>query len=180
MFEKAWELIKTFINPIRPMIKFIKDNYPNIPLVGVEIGVYKGDNAYNILNNLNIKKLYLIDPYIPYEEDKGWQGNEKIYQIAKKKLKPFKDKIQFIRKFSHEAVNDIPNNLDFVYIDGNHAYEWVKRDIELYYPKVRRGGVIGGHDFHASNGVPFAVCEFVKKHDLKLYGRRTDWWVVKE
>ena len=47
---------------------------------------------------------------------------------------------------SEDAVDDIPEKLDFVYIDGNHAYEYVKKDIGLYYPKLKKGGVIGGHD----------------------------------
>jgi predicted O-methyltransferase YrrM len=38
-------------------------------------------------------------------------------------------------------------SLDFVFIDGNHAYEWVVQDIALWSKKVRKGGIIYGHDF---------------------------------
>jgi hypothetical protein len=60
------------------------------------------------------------------------------FPIAKEKPSKFKDKVQFILKKSSEAVNNLPDNLDFVYIDGNHTYEFVKKDIDLYYPKIRK------------------------------------------
>jgi hypothetical protein len=51
--------------------------------------------------------------------------------------------------------------LDFVYIDGDHKYEEVKRDIECWFPKVKKGGCIGGHDYGKKNylGVRRAVKE---------------------
>ena len=89
--------------------------------------------------------------------------------------------------FNHKggAIDDIPRYNDFVYIDGNHSYDFVKKDIELYYPRVREGGVFGGHDFHAmadkDYGVARAVLEFVDKEGLQLFGKRSmDWWVIKK
>jgi hypothetical protein len=49
---------------------------------------------------------------------------------------------------SEEAAPKIPDgSLDFAYIDANHAYEYVKRDIELWWPKIRDGGMLAGHDY---------------------------------
>lgn len=186
---------------IRPMIKAIYDIYGGKELIGVEIGVSKGLNAKNILSFLNIKKLYLVDPYpncitnygkfhayiydskeLDSTKKKGkeiWYGKD-FFEYAKKLLSKFENKIKFIRKTSEEAVSLIPNNLDFIYIDGNHDYEFVKKDIELYYPKVKSGGVIGGDDFNISFlGVCEAVMEFVKRNNLKLYGENSEWWIVK-
>ena len=58
--------------PTRPMFQYLKNNYQH-PLVGVEIGVWAGSNAINILSTMNIKLLYLIDPYELYDDgsDKG-------------------------------------------------------------------------------------------------------------
>jgi len=68
-----------------------------------------------------------------------------------------------------------------VHACGNHAYEFLKKDIELYYPKIKTGGVLGGHDFTLSTkGVFKAVMEFVTDNELKLHGEDTDWWVVKK
>ena len=85
--------------------------------------------------------------------------------------------------------DEFPDDVDFVYIDGNHSYEFVKKDIELYYPKVRNGGILGGHDFNLY-GVAKAVVEFIDKNNLKLCNSKTndkykeverfiDWWIVK-
>jgi hypothetical protein len=154
--------------------------------VGVEIGVYEGDHALNILTHLNIKRLYLIDPYKGYEEyahdgiGKDVKDWDSLYNRVLRKLKPYGNKSLLIRKTSDEALADIPDNLDFVYIDGNHSYEFVKADITNYYPKIKKGGVIGGHDFVPGTfGVYQAVAEFEKTHNLKLQGESADWWFVK-
>lgn len=162
---------------------FISQNLKD-PLVGAEIGVYQGGNAKKMLRALNIKKLYLIDPYVHYAEYKDdvlpdFLGH---FRLAKHLLSEFKDKIVWIRKKSSDAVPDIPDNLDFVYIDGNHAYEYVKQDLENYWPKLRKGGVLSGHDYniiYGYVGVKKAVDEFVEKNNLDLNLKANDWWVVK-
>jgi len=157
------------------------------PYVGVEIGVDKGYHAYDILHDIDMKKLYLIDPYTPYidgdikksihnQEDRNY-----VYEEAKKRLSNYDDKIEFVIKQSEDAVNDIPDNLDFVYIDGNHNYEYVKKDIELYWDKIRVGGVLGGHDYWRDHpGVIRAVWMFKKRNKLELHNIGNDWWFVKE
>ena len=79
---------------------------------------------------------------------------------------------------------NIPDNLDFVYIDGNHQYEFVAKDIKTYYPKLKKGGVLGGHDMYNGfcsehNGVVQAVAEFAIKNNLQLCVELPDWWVIK-
>jgi len=135
-------------------------------LNGVEIGVDHGFNAKTILENLSIKKLYLIDV--------------KFKKKTIERLSKYRNKTKFIEKYSDKAAADVPNNLDFVYVDGGHDYNCVKKDIELYYPKVKKGGIFGGHDFDANHmDICRAVFEFVQKNNLKLYGKNSDWWIVK-
>jgi len=124
---------------MRPSIQFIKNNNLGKDLIGVEIGVYQGGNAEDILQNLPIKKIYLIDPYIHYEEYKcnlnfNFEGN---FETAKRVLSKFENKIVWVKRKSSES-NDIPNNLDFVYINGNHSYKYVKQDLENYCLKSKR------------------------------------------
>ena len=72
-------------------------------------------------------------------------------------IKKHFDKIQFIRKNSHDAHYDIPDNsLDFCYIDASHDYHDILADIHEYYPKVKEGGVLCGHDYNLK-GVNKAV-----------------------
>jgi hypothetical protein len=161
----------------RPFTRFVLERYGKNELIGVEIGVDYGLNAKTMLTFLPIKKLYLIDPYS--EEVDGISGDKRFVK-AQQFLAKFDKKIEFIRKTSEGAITHILDNLDFVYIDGAHDYEHVKKDIELYYPKVETGGIIGGHDFWASKiDVCKAVLEFAATNNIQIHGELTDWWVVK-
>ena len=91
--------------------------------VFVEIGTHVGDFADFILENSVQSTLYCIDPYTSYN-----------------------DRVIFIRKFSTDAINDIPNEIDFLYIDGNHRYSYVLKDLIGFYPKVKKNGCIVGDD----------------------------------
>ena len=100
------------------------------------------------------------------------------------KLKKYKDKIIWIEEFSDKATNYIPDNLDFVYIDGNHQEEYVRLDIESYFDKVCKGGVIGGHDFYNGyardhDGVVMAVTKYIIENSLTLQVELPDWWIKK-
>lgn len=170
----------------RPMTKFISFRYKSKPLTGVEIGVKYGDNAFNILNGLNIKKLYLIDPYKFYDEydksDFKKIDPKKAFESAKTLLNPYNNKIEFICDYSSKATDMIPNNLDFVYVDGNHSYEYVMKDLELYYKKLKIGGIIGGHDFglHTPD-VLRAVSDFIYKNKLEsVRSENIDFWIIKD
>ena len=148
-------------------------------LVGAEIGVYEGRNARRVMKQLDIKTVYLIDPYDVYIDGDGStvDPTEK-YQMAKQQLKNHKNAV-FIKKYSADAVSLLPK-LDFVYIDGNHSYKSVKEDIENYYPLVKENGFFGGHDFYGKfKGVILAVTEFVKREGLTLHSGFHDWWVIK-
>jgi hypothetical protein len=161
----------------RPMIRYLKRNMNNRPLIGVEIGVDLGFNARNMLDQLNLKLLYLIDPYPSYDNIKGSER----YRMSLSRLKSYDDKVIWKIMTSHEAKDRVPNNLDFVYVDGDHDYNAVKQDIDDWYPKVKTGGIFGGHNFHAySLGVVTAVVEFVKENNLELNGADTDWWIIKK
>ena len=178
---------------VRPLMKYIAKNYSKASdLVGVEIGVDRGDNAMYILSTLDIKKLFLVDPYLEYDGFKdniGWDKKtqndfEKYFKIANLKLQPYKDRIEFIRKKSDAAADRIPDELDFVYIDGNHDYQYVKIDSETYYPKLKHGGILGGDNYETLfPGVMRAVRELADKHNLEIHGARWaesyEWWVVK-
>ncbi|MEM4258240.1 MAG: class I SAM-dependent methyltransferase [Candidatus Thermoplasmatota archaeon] len=168
----------------RQSIYVMKNHFNKKKVIGAEIGVLRGYNTRNILRHLNIDKIYLIDPYMMYEGIDEKQDpkvpHSKAFLYAQKVLKKYKEKIIWIRKMSSEAINDVPENLDFVYIDGNHLYDYVLKDLELYYPKVKPGGVLCGHDFNHPD-VARAVAEFSqkKKVSFQTHGYPTDWWIKK-
>lgn len=167
--------------PVRPMMRHIKSIFNDSHIAGAEIGVNKGLHAFNILNNFkNLKKLYLIDPYAEYIDGDGMKKSFKLAEReAKRRLSCFDgNKYSFIKETSADASTYFEDNtLDFVYIDGNHAYEYVIKDIKVWRPKVKEGGVIGGDDFCIKfPGVCRAVTEYSLESNLDIKGKGLDWW----
>jgi predicted O-methyltransferase YrrM len=116
----------------------------------VEIGTDNGILAEFILANSTNSILYCVDPYVCYNDYDDAINNvtgNNLYETTYNKLKTkFGNRVIFVRKFSEEASNDIPNDIDFLYIDGNHRYTYVYKDLELYYPKVKKNGYVVGDD----------------------------------
>ena len=116
----------------------------------VEIGCYLGVSTEAFLLH-EPKKMYAIDPWENYSEIPTDCFDE-IEQKFRDRVKNYKN-IEIIKNYSVEAAKDFKeNSLDFVYIDGNHEYSYVSADIEAWWPKIRQGGYIGGHDFYAHMG----------------------------
>jgi len=181
LYKDMVELESLISGVPRPMTMFLKQHFKTGDLVGLEIGVGAGENALNMTQELPVKKLFLIDPYVPYLEhgrQLNYQGKDRT---AKDKLGNFNETV-FIRKPSNEAHDDITEPLDFIYIDGNHNYVNVKQDIENYYPLLKKGGVIGGHDYLHRKVLEVcqAVDEFRQQHsELEFHNVFPDWWIIK-
>ncbi len=169
----------------RPFIQQLEKMFGNKKLIGVEIGVYEGRNSKKILKYLNIGKLYLIDPYEDYKELIKYKnhfshGNIKLVERrAKEMLNEFKDKVVWIKKHSKDAIDDVPGEMDFVYIDGNHGFEYAKEDMEIYYEKLKKGGLLAGHDIQIES-VANAFVEFCYGKRLNLNLRFPDWFIIKK
>jgi predicted O-methyltransferase YrrM len=76
------------------------------------------------------------------------------------------------------------DSVDFAFIDASHAYEAVARDIQAWWPKIKSGGTLAGHDYYPQNpknwpGVAKAVHDFVKRENLKLQHVKNSWKVKK-
>lgn len=140
--------------------------------VGAEIGVADGDYSELLCKTIPNLKLYCVDLWRPYREYTDYTRPatfNRMYKRAQEKLSKY-DCI-LIQKYSMEAINHFANGaLDFVYIDANHSYKFVKDDIREWSRKVREGGIVAGHDYITSDmGVKEAVDEFVMKYNLKLH-----------
>ena len=179
---------------------------------GVEIGSFVGRYARHILDNWK-GTLYLIDPWREPRKGSDVEGSvnnvvtpETMLKTAKA-LEGVEDRGIMIRALSHQAVDLFQDgSLDFIYIDGDHSYEGVKKDIQLWFPKVKKGGLVAGHDYLRLKkendwfldpnflpngkgkyiyfggsyvgvfGVNPAVDEFVKKHDYELKATRESYF----
>lgn len=145
-----------------------------------EIGIWKGDNLKNLLKH-DVEEAYGIDSYCNnHLSNKGIEFSLKdlneMYENVKKLEIKYKN-LKIIRELSCKASSLFKDNyFDFIYIDADHSYEHIKEDLEIWYPKVKKGGILSGHDYvnHTlKNGVSFgvikAVNEFSKKYNLDLF-----------
>jgi hypothetical protein len=149
----------------------------------VELGVADGIFSKDILNYLNPKQLFLIDPWkIGHDKNSNvthyswglptaYSNEEGFLKVKNSYLKEIESgKVIIKRGFSYEMVSTFPDKFfDFIYIDACHLYECVKFDLNSYFPKLKKNGLICGHDYAkgANFGVIEAVDEFAKNNNLK-------------
>lgn len=152
--------------------------------VGAEIGVWKGDFSARILATAEPKLLHLIDPWVQVDDPdhaSAWYSANKgldIEQIYASVQARFADQIasgqiQIHRQGSVDGLGGLADaSLDFVYIDGDHAYEAVRADLELAVAKVKPGGMICVDDHMLGrwwdDGVVRAVNEVLGAHPSSL------------
>ena len=134
--------------------------------IGVEVGIAEGEYSEIICKANPQMKIYGVDPYEPYEGYTDYQTAEEFkvaYQEAVGRLKHFPNYV-FIKEFSMDALKRFDDkSLDFVYIDANHANPYVTWDIEGWSKKVKRGGIVSGHDYYKM-GDYWQVIQAVNKH----------------
>lgn len=136
---------------------------------GAEVGVRTGWFARYILTNTNMN-LYCIDPWTQNPQlMTDWDEAYDMYLFLTEK---FGNRVSTIRGWSPDvSINFADETLDFVYIDAEHTYDAVKLDIPAWWKKVRKGGIIAGHDYSTTNwpGVVQAVDEFAQQNNLKVF-----------
>jgi hypothetical protein len=189
--------------PIRFIRAMLSDGYPeNRDALGlwlneeglrgtmVEVGCYKGDYAKTVLKSWQGAHYIMVDPWIEqspdiFKEKDSYNHSESHKQCLE--LARNDPRISLLREFSVEASMLIQDgSLDCCYIDGNHAYIQFLEDMDHWWPKVKVGGIICGHDYynHTRNG---HWCE-VKKALDKWAGERSlpfnvttcsSWWILK-
>ena len=150
--------------------------------VGAEIGVWKGEWASFINDAINPKKYYHLDPWKfvtdPLHPDRWYGGAIAKYQkdmddIYKDVCSMFKDSenIEVIRtrgEYAEQYINQ--DELDWVYIDGDHSYEAVTKDLEISFRLVKSGGLITGDDAN-----PDLVLTVKGWMNTSVYAALTDW-----
>lgn len=131
-------------------------------LRGVEIGVYRCQFGAALARAVPGLQLTGVDAWQSFAgyKDFGWHDLEEAEQHAREVAE--KHGIALIRGWSVDvAAQFADGSLDFVFIDGNHAFPAVVADLEAWSRKVRPGGLISGHDFfrrrHSGYGVREAV-----------------------
>jgi hypothetical protein len=119
----------------------------------VEVGTANGESAEIFVTSGRVKHICCVDRWTKHRKE-----TEPIFDRVHQR---FPHIISKMKAESGDAAQRFTNqSLDFVYIDASHSYKNIKRDIELWRPKIKAGGYIGGHDYNFKNvGVVQAVNE---------------------
>lgn len=158
---------------------------------GIEIGVAAGEFSEKIIAD-HKTKLIGVDSYKPYTGYKDYTLPQTFQKLKDQMLKRVGSNHNFSllegwsTQFFHIFQDE---SLDFVYVDGNHSYEYTLSDIEEWWPKVKKGGIMCGDDYagpvrHAYDVIR-AVDDFVAKYEIPeliIYtnGEGPAQWLIKK
>lgn len=134
----------------------------------VEVGSWKGRStslmAVEIINSGKRIKFDCVDTFMGGEEHQDYKSIQEgtLYQEFLKNIEPVKSVVTpIVGDSAHSASFYKDESLDFVFLDADHTYEGVLRDINAWLPKVKPGGILAGDDIgnHDHPGVHMAVFE---------------------
>ena len=162
-FKRRWDVLRDLVNG---------NNYKIV----AEIGVDKGETTKSLLGHCDIRKYVLVDTNFNQELKKELISQNRPVEILET------SSLEAAKKFEDETF-------DLIFIDADHQYQSVKDDINAWLPKVRKGGMISGHDYFKSGDKPdsqvtSAVNELLGKVELisdeSPNSDRCVWWKVIE
>jgi hypothetical protein len=166
--------------------------------VGMEIGVHLGDFSQRLLDETRPRELHLVDPWEHATDptyaqawfggaaDGGAEEMEARFASVGQRFSQAIEAgvVRLHRCYSHVALAGFPDAyFDWIYIDGNHTYEFVKQDLELSLCKVKPGGYVAGDDYgHAGwweDGVRRAVDEVARDPAVRHFKVFRDQFVLR-
>jgi predicted O-methyltransferase YrrM len=149
------------------------------PIVGVEIGVLGASGTVAMLNRMPNLKLYAIDPWEHiegknFEAERDQEYHDYNYVESINRTAEFGDRVMLMKMTSDEAFKLLPGPYDFIWIDGDHSEDQVRKDVQKWKTKIKPGGIIGGHDYQISY-----IAQIVKEElgEVNL-GDDFVWWKV--
>jgi len=150
----------TTANELIKLYELSKGLIPNS--ICVEVGSYIGASSLIIGKGLAKDSiLYCIDTW---ENDAMTEGKWNTLEIFKNNTHSVANKIKMLKSKSVDAAKDFNQEIDFMFIDGDHSYEGVKADIDAWFPKLKSGGIIILHDIGWAEGVIRVVDEEIKQN----------------
>jgi hypothetical protein len=159
---------ETYAKGLEDLIQYVKQHGDTKKMTMIEIGSYAGESTQMFSNEF--ETVISIDPYIndydPNDITCSYMKLEKVYDTFKEVVDR-NNNIKHIRMTSDDAIESlIGMSVDFIYIDGLHTYEQIKKDITNYLPLLKPNCLIGGHDYHVNwGGVVKGVNELLGEPD---------------
>jgi cephalosporin hydroxylase len=189
MIEHFYHTIKGYMSKKNTvLLDFVIDSLDNNS-VWVELGSWTGKSsaycAVELYNKGKLKEFHCVDTWKGSEETNQKEMDiviqDKLFETFNENLSPIKHLIKTHRMFSWEAADYFKNeSLDFVYVDADHRYESVIKDLNAFWPKIKYGSYFGGDDYTKGHpGVCKAVNEFFKEKAIKVRRKGRCWYVQK-
>lgn len=131
--------------------------------MAAEIGSYHGASSCCLASGIRSSegRVWCIDTWM---NDAVSDGRSDVFPVWQQSTSRFNEVLSVVRGYSHEVVEQVPNELAMLFVDGDHSYEGVKRDLLLYLPKLREGGILVMHDW-GHEAVRRAAEQFVHPHE---------------
>jgi predicted O-methyltransferase YrrM len=131
----------------------------------LEIGTYAGYSALLVKDSNPTLNIKCVDPYFEGSEASEATNSEismdSLYYKTLTLLNS--NNIQLIRGESEKILSCFEDNyFDIIFIDGDHKYESIEKDILNSYPKVKNNGIMFGHDTCFSS-----ITEALKKYIIE-------------
>ena len=153
--------------------------------IGAEIGCSKGQTTWRVLKRYKkLQTLYAVDLWAPVPSEVGggeWYKNwnfQRVKEIFDTNIRPYSNRVIVLQGLSWEMAKQVEDNsLDFIFIDADHEYPSVMKDILAWTPKLKPYGMISGHDSDVE-GVKKAIDELI--NDWVETGIEHTWYANKE
>ena len=162
--------------------------------IGIEIGVQRGDFSRILLDTTELKEIILLDSWQHFENYQDLANHSQkmqdyLYDLVKKRFAG-EPRVRIIKGDCRVAVTGFDDeSFDFIYHDANHTYEFVLQQLNAWFPKLKKGGIMAGHDYFDGEfdmglfGVKSAVDEFCITNKIELHTTHEkegkSWWFVK-
>jgi hypothetical protein len=152
---KTWPLGIEMLPPTRSSLERMDKPHTGplieslLPIVrpdglGIEVGSAYGENAFHLIHRLPLKRLFCVDPWSV--KGNGQYRNQCFDGLLRDQI--LSKAVVKDRRTSPEAASRYKDGMfEFVYIDANHSYDAVSKDVRAWWPKIRVGGVLCGHDW---------------------------------
>ena len=152
-----------------------------------EVGVAYGYHAEHMLDHMPKIEYQGVDPYLanydpqdPFVTDvatlygeEPQRSMDRLFQAVNCKLTQYGGRANLLRKTSVSGAEMMSDGyFDIIYIDGDHTYDAVLKDLHAWYSKVKKGGILCGDDFNWP-GVDQAVLDFMEPRGKAVIGHKS-------
>lgn len=162
------------------------------PMRGAEVGIWEAATSEILLQRYPDLFLIMVDQYLHYHESRRFARRDQAAMdeallTASRRTQPYRERSLLIVGDSLNAARIVPaTSLDWAFLDASHLYDNVWNDCIAWWPKIKPGGLLIGHDYNSKNdrrgwwGVKNAVDEWAASHSLEVMTRVGHVWAVKK